>query len=54
MLHEIDDKRAREPREESAAGRLCREILIDVMTTAIGTGLVALATILAAQGLSIS
>jgi hypothetical protein len=54
MLHEIDDKRAREPRAESAARSLCREILIDVAMTAIGTGLVALAIILAAQGLSIS
>ena len=54
MLHEIDDKRLGAPREESPAGSLGREILMDIALTTIGTGLVVLAIVLAAHGLSVS
>jgi hypothetical protein len=52
MSNEIGDEGLGAPREESAAGSLGREILMDIAMTTIGTGLVVLAIVLAAQGLS--
>jgi|HubBroStandDraft_1064217.scaffolds.fasta_scaffold07340_6 hypothetical protein len=54
MLNEIDDRRGETLRSESATGSLGREILIDIAMTSIGTGLVLLAIVLSAQGLSVS
>ena len=54
MLTEIDDERGATSRAESADDSLGREILTDIVMTGIGTSLVVLAIVLAAQGLSVS
>jgi hypothetical protein len=54
MIDEITDKRSVPFAQERRAGSLGLEIVTDIALTGIGTGLVALAILLAAQGLSVS
>ena len=54
MLTEIDDERGATSRAESADDSLGREILTDIVMTSVGAGLVVLAIVLTAQGLSVS
>jgi hypothetical protein len=49
MLSNIGNRRSVPPRDETERDGLGREILIDVATAGIGTGLVVLAIVLAAQ-----